>query len=59
MLKAFFTIVYFYVFLRLLDLIFRNTLSAFANLLAVVCMVIALAASIGLAEYTVKLIEDK
>lgn len=59
MLIAFFTIVYFRVFLFLLNLIFRNTLSAFGNLMAVICCIIAFIVSIELADYTVKKIEDK
>lgn len=49
-----FAIVYFLVFCFLIDLLFRNTLSAFTNLLAVVCWIIAFVISVGLAEYTVK-----
>ena len=59
MLRWFFTIVYFLIFLFLIDLIFRNTLSIFTDLLAVGCWIIALIISVILADYTVKKIEDK
>jgi len=49
-----FTAVYFVVFLVLIDLFFRNTLSVFTDLLAVACWLIALVVSIGMADYTVK-----
>ena len=52
MLKVFLTIVYFVVFAFLIDWAFRNTLSAITDILAVVCWIIALIASVGLAEYT-------
>lgn len=54
MLMLLFTIVYFVVFFFLIDLVFRNTLSLFTNLLAVVCLIIAFIVSVGMAEYTVK-----
>lgn len=56
-LTAFFTIVYFLVFLYLIDLIFRNTLSIITDILAIVCWVISFFVSVGLAEYTVKKIK--
>ena len=59
MLRAFFTVVYFFVFLVIIDLIFRNTLSVTANLLAVVCLIIALFVSFGLTEYTIRKIKEK
>lgn len=59
MLIGFFTVAYFLAFLYLIDLIFRNTLSAFTDILAVACWVIAFVASVGMAEYTVKRIERK
>ena len=59
MLRAFFTIVYFVVFLLLIDLVFRNTLSVFTDILAVICWIIALAVSAGMADYTVKKIKEK
>ena len=40
-LVTFFTVVYFLIFCFLIDLIFRNTLSVFTDLLAVVCWIIA------------------
>lgn len=59
MLRAFFTIAYFFLFLFLIDLIFRNTLSIFTDIMAMVCWVIAFIISVGLAGYTVKKIKDK
>ena len=59
MLRAFFTVVYFFVFLVIIDLIFRNTLSVTANLLAVVCLIIELIVSVGLTEYTIRKIKEK
>lgn len=56
-LMVFFTVVYFLIFCFLIDLIFRNTLSVFTDLLAVVCWIIAFVASVGLADYTVKRIK--
>jgi hypothetical protein len=58
MLRTFFTIVYFAVLAFLIQLMFRDTLSIFTDILAVVCLIIALIASVGLADYTVKKIED-
>ena len=52
-----FTVVYFLIFCFLIDLIFRNTLSVFTDLLAVVCWIIAFIVSVGLADYTVKRIK--
>lgn len=54
MLRGFFTVVYFLVSLFLINLIFRNTLSVLADIMAVICWIIAFFASVGLAEYTVK-----
>ena len=59
MLKAFFAVVYFCIFLLLIDLIFRNTLSVFTDILAVICWIIALILSIGMADYTVKKVKGK
>ncbi len=56
-LVTFFTVVYFLIFCFLIDLIFRNTLSVFTDLLAVVCWIIAFIVSVGLADYTVKRIK--
>ena len=53
-LTVFFTAVYFLIFCYFIDLVFRNTLSGFTDLLAVVCWVIALIISVALADYTVK-----
>lgn len=54
MLKAFFAVVYFCIFLFFIDLIFRNMLSVFTDILAVICWIIALIVSIGMADYTAK-----
>ena len=59
MLIIFFTAVYFYVFVKLIDLLFRHTISPVTDILAVVCWGIALVVSVGLAEYTVKKIKEK
>lgn len=53
----FFTAVYFLIFCFLIDLVFRNTLSVFTDLLALVCWIIAFIVSVGLADYTVKKIK--
>ena len=58
MLRAVFTVVYFVFLLFFVDLLFRNTLSVFTDILAVACCLIALIVSIGLADYTVKKIND-
>ena len=58
MLRAFFSIIYFLIFLFLIDLVFRNTLSVYTDILAVVCWIIALIISVGLADFTVKKIEE-
>lgn len=52
--KSFFVIMYFLVFLFLIDLVFRSTATVTANLLAVACWVIAFIASVGLADLTAK-----
>ena len=59
MLKTFFAVVYFCIFLFFIDLIFRNTLSVFTDIFAVICWIIALIVSIGMADYTVKKVKDK
>lgn len=59
MLKVFFTIVYSLIFLFFIDLIFRNTLSVYSNLLAIVCWIVAFIVSVGIADYTVKKIKEK
>lgn len=59
MLTVFFAAVYYVVFLFLIDLIFRNTLSAVADILAIVCWIVAFLVSVGLAEYTVKNIRER
>lgn len=58
MLRAFFSIIYFLIFLFLIDLVFRNTLSVYTDILAVVCWIIALIISVGLANFTVKKIKE-
>lgn len=57
MLRAFFSIIYFLIFLFLIDLVFRNTLSVYTDILAVICWIIALIISVGLANFTVKKIK--
>jgi hypothetical protein len=59
MLMIFFSVVYYVVLLFLIDLVFRNTLSLYTDLLALICMIIAFIVSVGMAEYTVKKIKDK
>ena len=54
LLKCFLLLVYFLLFLFLIDLVFRNTLSILTDILAVICWVIAFIASVELADYTVK-----
>lgn len=56
-LTFFFIVLYFLIFCFFIDLIFRNTLSIFSDLLAIVCWVIAFIISVALAEYTVKKIK--
>lgn len=58
MLRIFFTVVYFLVFLFLIDLVFRNAVNPLTDLAALVCWVIAFQASVGLADYTVKKIRE-
>lgn len=58
MLRALFSIIYFLIFLFLIDLVFRNTLSVYTDILAVVCWIIALIISVGLADFTVKKIKE-
>lgn len=57
MLFVFFTAVYFVCFTKIIDLIFKNTLSLFTSILALVCYVIAFVISVGLAEFTIKRIK--
>lgn len=56
-LTFFLIVLYFLIFCFFIDLIFRNTLSIFSDLLAIVCWVIAFIISVALAEYTVKKIK--
>lgn len=58
MLRVFFTVVYFLIFLFLIDLVFRNTVNPLTDLTVLVCWVIAFQASVGLANYTVKKIQE-
>lgn len=53
-LTFFLIVLYFLIFCFFIDLIFRNTLSIFSDLLAIVCWVIAFIISVALAEHTVK-----
>lgn len=55
---VFLTIVYFLIFAFIIDLIFRHTLSIYSDLLAIVCWVIALIASVALADFTVKKMKE-
>ena len=57
-LKILFAVVYFLVFLFFIGRIFSHTLSAFTDILSVLCMILALLVSAVLAEFTVKKIED-
>lgn len=59
MLTILFTAVYYLVFLRLIDGLFRNTVNGLTDLAAMVCWVVAFLLSVGLAEYTVKKIREK
>jgi hypothetical protein len=61
MLRWFFAIVYFLVFFFLLDLVFRNTMgiSPITNVLQLACLIVAFIVSVGLADYTIKKIEEK
>ena len=52
--SLFFTAVYFYIFVKLIDLLFRHAITPFADILAILCWVIAFIVSVGLAEYTAK-----
>ena len=56
-LTFFLIVLYFLIFCFFIDLIFRNTLSIFSDLLSIVCWVIAFIISVSLAEYTVKKIK--
>ena len=58
MLRALFSIIYFLIFLFLIDLVFRNTLSVYTDILAVICWIIALIISVGVANFTVKKIKE-
>ena len=42
-----------------IDLIFRHTVSPVTDILAVICWVVAFIASVILADYTIKKIEEK
>ena len=59
MLTIFFTVVYFLLFAFFIDLIFRNTHHIVTDLLTIVCWVVALIVSAGLADYTVKKVQDR
>ena len=59
LLGALFTAVYFFLFFLFLGRLFRNSLSPALDLLALACLVVALIASIGAAEYTVKKLGEK
>lgn len=57
--RLFLTALYFVILLFLIDLVFRNTLGLFTNILAVFCWVFALVASIIAADLTVKKRKEK
>ncbi len=57
-LRTVFTIIYFVIFCFLIDLIFKNTLSVVTDILAIICWLMALIISVGLAGYTVKKIKE-
>ncbi len=58
-LKIFFAVVYFLVFLFLIQWVFHFLpWNVYTELLTVACWVIALIASVGLAHYTVEKIKD-
>ena len=59
MLRIFFTVVYFLAFAFFIDLIFRNTHHIVTDLLTIVCWVVVLIVSVGLADYTAKKIQDR
>ena len=59
MLRVFFTGVYFLVFAFFIGLVFRNTHHIVTDLLTIVCWVVALIVSAGLADYTVKKIQER
>lgn len=59
MLTVLFTALYYLLFLRLIDWVFKNTVNGLTDLAAMVCWVIAFLLSVGLAEYTVKKIKEK
>ena len=58
-LMVFFTVVYFLIFCYFIDLVFRNTLSIYSDLLAIACWVIAFIISVALDNHTVKKIKDQ
>lgn len=59
MLMALFTALYFLVCFFLIDLVFRNFVHPITDILSVVCWVIALVVSVGLADRTVRRIKRK
>ena len=54
----FLTVVYFLIFCFFIDLIFRNFLSIYSDLLAIACWVIAFIISVALAGFTVKKMKE-
>ena len=54
----FFVVIYFIICVKGIDLIFRNTLSQLADLMALVSCFIALIISLILADFTVRKIKD-
>lgn len=53
----FFVVIYFIIFAKGIDLIFRNTLSLFTDLMALISYFIALITSLILADFTIKKIK--
>lgn len=53
----FFVVIYFIIFAKGIDLIFRNTLSLFTDLMALVSYFIAIITSLILADFTIKKIK--
>ncbi len=59
MFKAILAVIYFLAFAFCIDLVFRHTLSAITDILAIVCWFIAAIASVALAIHTEKRIRGR
>lgn len=55
---VFLTIVYFILFFKIIQWIFRYAFNPLTDILSLVCVVIAFIASVGLADFTVKKIRE-